>query len=236
LAREQVSAALELESKMMAQDRLFIETLEKKNNVESYVYNMRNKLGSDFMEFTTESERERFTNLLNAAEEWLYNDGENETKSVYVSKLESLEALGNPIVHRKREFEMRPEVAAGLEQTILHFLEFANSADPKWDHIERAEKDQVKERCEAAANWLKNELTKQATVPKYSEPVFLCADIIRKKTILEQFCAPISEKPKPKPKVEEKKEEDKKDAEPQPKSEEKQEAKPAEKPTEMELD
>jgi len=159
-------------------------------------------------------------------------------KVLMLQKLESLEALGNPIVHRKREFETRPEAAASLQHTILQFLEFASSQDPKWDHIEKAEKDQIKERCEAAATWLQNELTKQATVPKYSEPVVLCSDILRKKTTLDQFCVPITEKPKPKPKVEEKKEEEKKEnpeAQPKP-AEAKQESKPAEKPTEMELD
>jgi hypothetical protein len=66
------------------------ETKDKKNAVESYVYDMRNKLNDKYHDFVTASEREDFTATLQQVEDWLYKDGEDETKGVYVAKLEEL--------------------------------------------------------------------------------------------------------------------------------------------------
>jgi predicted NBD/HSP70 family sugar kinase len=41
-------------------------------------------------------------------EDWLYDEGEDETKSVYVAKLAELRAKGDPIAARAAEDETRP--------------------------------------------------------------------------------------------------------------------------------
>jgi heat shock protein 4 len=41
-------------------------------------------------------------------EDWLYDEGEDETKSVYVAKLAELKAKGDPIQARAAEDSTRP--------------------------------------------------------------------------------------------------------------------------------
>ena len=51
------------------------------------------QLSDKFQEFVTDSEREGFTTKLQEVEDWLYEDGEDETKGVYIAKLEELKKV-----------------------------------------------------------------------------------------------------------------------------------------------
>ena len=42
----------------------------------------------------TESDREQLISRLQEVEDWLYEDGEDETKGVYIAKLEELKKVG----------------------------------------------------------------------------------------------------------------------------------------------
>ncbi|GMP34822.1 hypothetical protein CsSME_00007534 [Camellia sinensis var. sinensis] len=94
MASADVQKAVEKEFEMALQDRVMEETKDKKNAVEAYVYDMRNKLHDKYQEFVTESEREEFIAKLQVVEEWLYEDGEDETKGVYIAKLDELKKVG----------------------------------------------------------------------------------------------------------------------------------------------
>ncbi|KAM3699822.1 hypothetical protein ACJW31_05G055200 [Castanea mollissima] len=72
---------------MALQDRVMEETKDRKNAVEAYVYDMRNKLSDKYQEFVTDSEREGFTTKLQEVEYWLYEDGEDQTKGIYIAKM-----------------------------------------------------------------------------------------------------------------------------------------------------
>ncbi|PQQ07871.1 heat shock 70 kDa protein 15-like [Prunus yedoensis var. nudiflora] len=102
-----VQKAIEKEFEMALQDRVMEETKDKKNAVESYVYDMRNKLNDKYQEFVTEPEREAFIARLQEVEDWLYEDGEDETKGVYIAKLEELKKQGDPIEERYKEHTER---------------------------------------------------------------------------------------------------------------------------------
>ena len=73
---------------MAAQDRLVVETLELKNEVESYILALRGKLSSESEPYVREEARAKLSQQLEAAEDWLYDEGEDVTKSVYSSKLQ----------------------------------------------------------------------------------------------------------------------------------------------------
>lgn len=52
------------------------------------------QLHDKYQEFVTEPEREEFAGILQQVEDWLYEDGEDETKGVYIAKLEELKKVG----------------------------------------------------------------------------------------------------------------------------------------------
>lgn len=51
------------------------------------------QLHDNLHEFVTEPEREAFLAKLQETEDWLYEDGEDETKGVYIAKLEELKKV-----------------------------------------------------------------------------------------------------------------------------------------------
>ncbi|KAF7123669.1 hypothetical protein RHSIM_Rhsim12G0198200 [Rhododendron simsii] len=99
-----VQKATEEEFEMAVQDRVMEETKDKKNAVEAYVYDIRNKLRGKYQEFVTDPEREGLTAKLQEVEDWLYEDGENKTKGVYVAKLEELKKQGDAIEGRYKKY------------------------------------------------------------------------------------------------------------------------------------
>jgi heat shock protein 4 len=186
---------------MALQDKVMEETKERKNAVEAYVYSMRSKIEDQLREYVDDATRESFASLLNATEDWLYEDGEDETKGVYNAKLAELEAVGEPIATRAREELERPEAIASLKATAGKFLEMC--ADEAHEHIDTADLDKVTKECNDALAWLDEKMTMQEATPKTQPAVLLSADIEKKRTTLERFATPIMNRPKPKPKVEE---------------------------------
>ncbi|KAG6415764.1 hypothetical protein SASPL_123180 [Salvia splendens] len=199
LAAPDVQKAVEKEFEMALQDRVMEETKDKKNAVESYVYDMRNKLHDKYHDFVTESEREQLIARLQEVEDWLYEDGEDETKGVYVAKLEELKKQGDPIEERYKEHTERGSVIDQIAYCINSYREASVSTDPKFDHIDVAEKHKVFNECVGAEAWLREKKQQQDSLPKHANPVLLSADVKKKAEALDRFCRPIMTKPKPKP-------------------------------------
>ncbi|KAG8388328.1 hypothetical protein BUALT_Bualt02G0114300 [Buddleja alternifolia] len=197
LAAADVQKAVEKEYEMALQDRVMEETKDKKNAVEAYVYDMRNKLHDKYQEFVTESDREQFIARLQEVEDWLYEDGEDETKGVYIAKLEELKKQGDPVEERYKEHTERGSVIDQLIYCVNSYREAAMSADPKFDHIDLAEKQKVLNECVEAEAWVREKKQHQDTLPKYTTPVLLSADVRKKAEALDRFCRPIMMKPKP---------------------------------------
>ncbi|KAA8541820.1 hypothetical protein F0562_022972 [Nyssa sinensis] len=197
MAPTDLQKAVEKEYEMALQDRVMEETKDKKNAVEAYVYDMRNKLHDKYQDFVTDSEREEFTAKLQVVEDWLYEEGEDETKGVYIAKLEELKKQGDPIEERFKEYSDRGSVIDQLDYCINSYREAAMSNDPKFDHIDLAEKQKVLNECVEAEAWLREKKQQQATLPKYATPVLLSFDVRKKGEALDRFCRPIMTKPKP---------------------------------------
>lgn len=196
------------EFEMALQDRVMEETKERKNAVEEYVYTMRSKVSGALAEFVEPAAGEKFVELLNATEDWLYEDGEDETKGVYVAKLEELKAVGDPIELRAAEESKRGPAAAALTATVNTFAAMA-APDADHAHIDAADLEKIAAECKAAADWLAEKTALQAGLAKTAEPVLLSADVAKKEEALKRFATPILARPKPAPKVEPKAEEPK---------------------------
>jgi heat shock protein 4 len=200
MAADELAKAVEKEYEMALQDRVMEETKDKKNSVEAYVYDMRNKLNEKYNEFVKSEDIEGLMTKLQEVEDWLYEDGEDETKGVYVAKLEELQKVGGPIEMRYKEWTERGPVLEQLVYCIRSFREAALSVDPKFDHIDISEKQKVINECSEAENWLLEKKHQQDALPKHANPVLLVSDIKKKAEALDRFCKPIMTKPKPAPK------------------------------------
>ena len=70
--------------------RCFDATFHFQNAVEEYVYDLRSKLYEELEVFVAEEERTQLSRELEETENWLYEDGEDCQKQVYVDKLDYL--------------------------------------------------------------------------------------------------------------------------------------------------
>ncbi|XP_044966960.1 heat shock 70 kDa protein 15-like [Hordeum vulgare subsp. vulgare] len=196
----ELEKAVEKEYEMALQDRVMEETKDKKNSVEAYVYDMRNKIHEKYNDFVMSEDIEGLMAKLQEVEDWLYEDGEDETKGVYVAKLEELKKLGGPIEMRYKEWTERGPALEQLVYCIRSFREAALSGDQKFDHIDISEKQKVVNECSDAETWLMEKKQQQDALPKHANPVLLVSDIKKKAEALDRFCKPIMTKPRPAPK------------------------------------
>uniref|UniRef100_A0A0D6QZA2 Uncharacterized protein n=1 Tax=Araucaria cunninghamii TaxID=56994 RepID=A0A0D6QZA2_ARACU len=199
MPKSELQKAQEKEFEMALQDRIMEETKEKKNAVEAYVYDMRNKLYEKYDKYVTEQEREDLISRLQIVEDWLYDEGEDETKGVYIAKLEELKKFGDPIEERYKEDTERVPLISSLEYCITSYRDAALSKEAKFDHIDVGDKQKVLNECNDAENWLREKRHQQDLLPKYVNPVLLANDVKRKVETLDRFCRPIMTKPRPAP-------------------------------------
>ncbi|PHH51234.1 Heat shock protein hsp88 [Ceratocystis fimbriata CBS 114723] len=105
----------EKEAAMAAEDKLVADTEEKKNELETYIYDLRSKLDDQLADLASEEEKDSMREKLTAAEDWLYEDGEDTTKSVYIAKFEELRMMAGPVLGRYFD-KVEAERQAALER------------------------------------------------------------------------------------------------------------------------
>lgn len=182
----------EAEGEMYSNDKLVIDTADRKNALEEMIYDQRSKLDGALRPYVQPEEKEKYLAALNAEEEWLYTDeGEEATKSAYVERIEKLNKIGGPITKRLTENDARPKAASALRETINNFLEQAQGGDEKYSHISDADKQKVIEKCANVAHWLDNALAKQAEMPKNVNAKVTSADMAKQRDDVLFTCTPM---------------------------------------------
>lgn len=230
LTKSQLQDAIEKECQMVLQDKLEKEKGFAKNAVESYVYDMRGKLYDQLQKYITDEAREKFSELLSVTEDWLYEEGENQSKKVYHDKLAELKKLGDPVEKRLSEATKRPaafdELGKSIQQ-IRKILELYAQKDEKYDHIEAEEMKKVEDAVADKDKWFQEKWSAQNSLASHQDPAVYASVILSEKKLLEDTCYTILNKPKPKPKAE---------PPPPPKEEEKKEEGTGESTTEEKMD
>ncbi|KAI0784656.1 HSP70-domain-containing protein [Abortiporus biennis] len=188
------------EAEMYAADKLVMDTEDRKNALEEYVYDTRSKLEDRYVGYIQPGEKEKLLVALQEAEDWLYSeDGEDATKSAYVARLDALKVLGDPIANRYTETIQRSANISQLRDTINKYMSEATSNDDKYSHIDAKDKQSIVEKCATIQQWLEDQIARQSEKPKNADPVLKAADILKKKDEIIYFSTPILTKPKPKP-------------------------------------
>lgn len=202
LDRSLINELREKEMEMIASDKLVVDTEMAKNALEEYIYDTRSKVnGGIYKDYINPADKEKFINDLNDAENWLYDEGDETTKSVYAAKLAELQVVGGPVIQRYRESDARPTAARELRETINQLMSQATSSEEKYAHIPEAEKNSIVEKCSKAQTWIENKEERQSMMKKYEVPAITSAEIRKQRDDLIYFSTPILNKPKPKPVV-----------------------------------
>ncbi|XP_027740374.1 heat shock protein 105 kDa isoform X2 [Empidonax traillii] len=201
LGKDLLNMYIETEGKMIMQDKLEKERNDAKNAVEEYVYEFRDKLSGPYEKFVCEKDLQGFSALLTETEGWLYEEGEDEAKQVYIEKLEDLKKLGTPIEMRYQEAEERPKLLEELGHRLQYYAtiagEFRNK-DEKYIHIDEMEMMKVEKCVSEVVEWMNNAVSAQAKKSLDQDPAVHSSEIKAKLQELNNVCEPVVTQPKPK--------------------------------------
>ncbi|XP_071593246.1 heat shock protein 105 kDa isoform X3 [Heliangelus exortis] len=201
LGKDLLNMYIETEGKMIMQDKLEKERNDAKNAVEEYVYEFRDKLSGPYEKFVCEKDLQGFSALLTETEGWLYEEGEDEAKQVYVDKLEDLKKFGTPIEMRYQEAEERPKLLEELGHRLQYYATIAGEfrkKDEKYIHIDEMEIMKVEKCVSEVAEWMNNAVSAQAKKTLDQDPAVHTSEIKAKLQELNNVCEPVVTQPKPK--------------------------------------
>jgi heat shock protein 4 len=189
MSKSELSQAQNKEYQLTKQDFEMEKTKDKKNSLEAFVYETRNKLLNTYRSFSTESEREGICTNLQQTEDWLYEDGDDETEIVYTQKLDGLKKLVVPIENRFKDEEARAQATRDLLYSIVEYRIAVERSVPA------ADRDLVLNECNKAEQWLREKTTQQDALPKNADPVLWSTDIKAREEALNSVCKHLVPKP-----------------------------------------
>nr|CAH8848002.1 unnamed protein product [Trichobilharzia regenti] len=202
LSTKQLNEFCEVEANLIQQDKMERERVNAKNAVEEYVYDIRSKIQGPLSPFLTPAESESLLRMLDATEEWLYGEGEEVTRQVYVEKLTELKSKSDPVVHRANEHLNRPMIVENFNRSIMHIkkvLDSLSAGEPTYDHLTPEQVSQLKEMIVQYEGWLHQQMTQQNSRPQTADPVVKVSEIMSQQKAFESTCHPIINTPKPAP-------------------------------------
>ena len=189
----------EKELSMGQSDRIIEETANKRNELESYIYDMRNQISDRLKEFISTEDRSAFDTKLQESEDWLYTDaGFDSTKSVYTAQLKELSEMGKPLEFRLQESTERPAAQAELLALVEEYKTLANTTEKKYDHWTDDDKEVLRTAATDAESWLYDELPKQSELSATQDPILTSFAIRSKMQNARSAALPILNKPAPK--------------------------------------
>lgn len=206
LPADVVQKLMDAETSMQSEMKEIIETDEKRNDLESYIFTMRDKISESgqYGAFISSKDRDQFNSDLTKAEDWLY-DNEGSTKAQYIEKLEELKETSNPVAWRFKEDGVRAEWLEALTGTIANYRAVAENPGDKYGHIAVEKLAKISAACSELEGWLGEKKEAQGKLPKTEKPVLICADMEKKNLELAKLADEILKEPKPAaPKVEKK--------------------------------
>ena len=211
LTAEQVKEADQQEKAMLKKDEEIRARNHAKNELESYIYNMRDKVTDVYKAYVLDNVRDDFLQKLEATENWLYDDeGYFAKREAFEARLTDLQTIGNPIVCRYKDSQERPEAVSQLTQRLETIGRILSTPNEKYDHITDEDKKPVREMIADAQSWLQKMLVEQSNLALTQDPVLKAVDILDRMKNVDALYNKVMSKPKPAPKKEEKKEEEKK--------------------------
>uniref|UniRef100_A0A8C5AY92 Heat shock protein 4a n=1 Tax=Gadus morhua TaxID=8049 RepID=A0A8C5AY92_GADMO len=200
LSNDTLNLFVENEGNMIMQDKLEKERNDAKNNVEEYVYEMRDKLHGRLEKFVS-PDRDSFSSKLEATENWLYEDGEDQLKQVYIDKLAELKQLGQPIMERYMEAEEAPKAFADLGKQIQMYMKLVGAykaKDEQYAHLDELEMTRVEKQVGDAMAWMSDKMNQQSKQDPTKEPAVRVFEVQARTKELYTSCNPVVSKPKPK--------------------------------------
>ena len=175
-----------------------------RNSLESHIYHMSTVVDSSEFEMSaTEEEGRLLRSLLSSTNSWLHDEANLDVPHEdYLQKLQQLENLEKPILHRLSEHELRPRLVAdlkhalGIAETFINQMLTPTEKDP---YYSREDLNYLLEICHNTRTWLNKKERAQSQLPMHHDPILTVADLQAKLLRVQSETHLLQKKPKHRP-------------------------------------
>ena len=187
-SKNELDRLIEQELDMLSQDKKEKERSDAKNSVEEYVYDMRGKIdGGSYEKFSDDKIRQKLLNDLQTTEDWLYDDGMDQEKNVYVERLKNLKALGDPIRARYTEAENRQHHMQDMMKSIQRIDEaiqiYHTKSSDKYSHIDSNDIEKANKILGEKQTWYDQTANRFASLKPHDDATILCSHIKQERDV-----------------------------------------------------
>jgi hypothetical protein len=159
-------------------DKLILDTLKAKNDYETLIYSSRSWIQEeDNLKYTTQEVKEKFLEELNEAENWIYEDGFDETLQVYTDRINHINDTINPIKFRKHEHEVREDVMDGIKRMVANFTEEIEEFHKHFPWIDEKKVETLLEFAKNSTKWFNDKVEEQEKMALNEDPVLTSKDL-----------------------------------------------------------
>ncbi|GAB67627.1 hsp protein [Plasmodium cynomolgi strain B] len=176
LTNDEVNTKKDILKKMDEHDiNIFLKS-ERKNKLESFIYESRSKMKQDiFKQVCKEDTRTEYLNKLEEYEEWLYTENDEPLENVS-NKIRELEDVYLPIKERAEELQVREKLIqdtnAKIKEMQQKVIEYT-AAKPWAEETIKVVRDSL----EKAIEWWKDAQEEQKKLDNYSAPFFKAKEV-----------------------------------------------------------
>lgn len=177
---------------------------EKKNTLESFIYETRSKMKQDiYKQVTKEETRNEYLNKLEEYEDWLYTEKDEPLENVS-NKIHELQDIYNPIKERAEELQVRDKIIEETNKKIQEMIEKIKDLSEKKPWAAETIK-MVKDSLDKEVQWWNHAQEEQKKLDNYTAPFFKHKDVQLKFKSIQMLIKTLDKLKKPVEKKEDKK-------------------------------
>lgn len=173
------------------------------NELEGYVYKVKNRLMDDEAELSkvsTEEQRTTLQELVSVTSEWIDDEaGPNTELTVYREKLTDLKFPAEAMFKRLSELTDRPAAVAKAREQLVGVKTTVGKWVDTMPQVTDEEKSKLLDLVEKASTWIDDKEEAQSKKPAHEDPVFDSADVMPQLKTIGLTFEKLLRKPKPPP-------------------------------------
>eukprot|EP01019_Chilodonella_uncinata_P004083 GABU01004972.1.p2 GENE.GABU01004972.1~~GABU01004972.1.p2 ORF type:complete len:239 (-),score=70.27 GABU01004972.1:334-1029(-) len=125
------------EQEMVKIDTIILETNKAKNDLESYLYNVKDKLTSDWKNYITEEETRKISAKRDELANWIGNEGMMAGKDAYTAKVAEISALVTSVTDREKNHAAFADSTIYLHNKIQQYSNEAPEVEKNVSYFEK---------------------------------------------------------------------------------------------------
>jgi len=163
---------------LVVRDKTILETMKAKNDFEALIYSTREWVSDeDNQVYSTSEVIDELIQNLTTNEDWLYEDGFDETLEVYQDRIHKINSTIAPMKYRKEEHAIRAEILPITEKMLGNITNEIDAFYVQFPWTDKKKIDFLKELAVNGTQWFLDASAEQDTLALNEDPVLTSNEI-----------------------------------------------------------